>query len=103
MTCHHIPSITCPECRPPQDGPSYPDDVVAVMRDTITAQREEIARHAKANEELRLASEGLWHAYLNGVDLLERCWKGFDWNQFDDREQNEIGQALRSALIVAGR
>lgn len=31
--------LSCPEA----DAPSYPDDVVAVMRDTITAQRETIA------------------------------------------------------------
>jgi hypothetical protein len=29
------------------DAPSYPDDVVAVMRDTITAQREEIERQRR--------------------------------------------------------
>jgi hypothetical protein len=41
------------------DGPSYPDDVVAVMRDTITALREQVAELRRSNDALRAHAKAL--------------------------------------------
>jgi len=64
-----------------EEGPSYPDDVVAVMRDTITAQREKIAHLEACNDQLRIdEAEAL--AELRRVreqlhqELAYRSWEG---------------------------
>lgn len=56
------------------DAPSYPDDVVAVMRDTITAQRELIFQERRLHDEivarLEVENENL-RARLLGSPLPE--------------------------------
>ncbi len=43
----------------PAEAATYTDDVVAVMRDTITALREQVVELRKANDELKAQAEGL--------------------------------------------
>lgn len=72
MTCdHRYVTPGCPNCENELadamkgEGPSYTDDVIAVMRETITVQREAIAHLEACNGQLRIAETELRRELAN--------------------------------------
>lgn len=75
MSCDHQFYVGgCPECEADlaaaQGEPAYTDNIVAVMRDTITALREQVAELRRANDEL-LAQARRLQAHLDSCPLPE--------------------------------
>lgn len=70
MSCNHTPDVVCDAC---MQGPyqfsdfepkGYTDDVVAVMRDTITAQREKLAELEACREQFAIGEAETRRALL---------------------------------------
>ena len=49
----------------------------------------------------QVADETLAYRLAAATELLRRARNGFDWNQYDDAEQNQIGRDLDAFLAGA--
>lgn len=82
---------------------TYTDDVVAVMRDTIAAQREKIAALEKELEPLRLGRT-FWNAVDEGHPAVELLKRFAAWYESEglDGDLVRLGRDVKTYLAKLG-